>query len=272
MGIYRRKVTNSDGKTIEYWIIRFQHDGHIHRKMVGKVGEISKLDVWRMYDEMVERVKMGRPDTVIDTKKDIPTLESFSEEYIEYGRDVARKRSWKRDALSLHHLNRYFGSFKLTAITPDDLMKYQSKRLKEGVQPSTVNKELGCLKHLINIAKKRNKFVGDNPVSQVKFLEENNQIERILTFEEEVRLLSASPPHLRPIIVTALNTALRKSEILHLRWENVDLVNGIAGLHVFLINLSQLMIFKRYDLYSFRLVYYIFWHIVWGYMRLKLLF
>jgi hypothetical protein len=48
-----------------------------------------------------------------------------------------------------------------------------------------------------------------------------------------------------------------------------------VGLHVFLINLSQLMIFKRYDfisMYSFRLVYYILWHIVWGYMRLKLLF
>lgn len=48
-----------------------------------------------------------------------------------------------------------------------------------------------------------------------------------------------------------------------------------VGLYVFLINLSQLMIFKRYDfisMYSFRLVYYILWHIVWGYMRLKLLF
>ncbi len=48
-----------------------------------------------------------------------------------------------------------------------------------------------------------------------------------------------------------------------------------VGLHVFLINLSQLIIFKRYDfisMYSFRLVYYILWHIVWGYLRLKLLF
>lgn len=225
MGIYRKKVKNSDGKTIEYWIIRFQHDGHIHRKMVGKVGQISKLEVWRMYDEMVDRMKMGRPDTVIDARKDIPTLEFFSKEYLKYGRDVLRKRSWKRDVLSLNHLNRYFGIFKLTAITLDNLMKYQSNRLKEGVRPATVNRELGCLKHLINIAKRRNRFIGDNPVSEVKFLEENNRIERILTFEEETRLLSASPPHLRPIIVTALNTALRKSEILHLKWGNVDLVN-----------------------------------------------
>lgn len=48
-----------------------------------------------------------------------------------------------------------------------------------------------------------------------------------------------------------------------------------VGLHVFLINLVQLLIFKQYDfvsMYSFRLVYYILWHILWGYMRLELLF
>lgn len=48
-----------------------------------------------------------------------------------------------------------------------------------------------------------------------------------------------------------------------------------VGLHVFLINLFQLVIFKRYDfisMYFFRLVYYLFWHIGWGYIRLKVLF
>jgi hypothetical protein len=48
-----------------------------------------------------------------------------------------------------------------------------------------------------------------------------------------------------------------------------------VGLHVFLINLTQLLIFRRYDfisMYSFRLVYYLFWHIGWGYLRLRLLF
>jgi hypothetical protein len=52
-------------------------------------------------------------------------------------------------------------------------------------------------------------------------------------------------------------------------------VLAYVGLHVFLINLFQLLIFKRYDfisMYAFRLVYYLFWHIGWGYARLKLLF
>ena len=49
----------------------------------------------------------------------------------------------------------------------------------------------------------------------------------------------------------------------------------IVLLNLFLFNLSQLFIFKRYDfisMYSFRLAYYLIWHIVWGYLRLKLLF
>ena len=48
-----------------------------------------------------------------------------------------------------------------------------------------------------------------------------------------------------------------------------------VGLHIFLINFFQLLIFKKYDfisMYSFRLVYYLFWHIGWGYLRLSWLF
>lgn len=47
------------------------------------------------------------------------------------------------------------------------------------------------------------------------------------------------------------------------------------GLHVFAINLFQLIIYRRYDfisMYAFRLVYYLFWHIGWGYFRLEILF
>lgn len=47
------------------------------------------------------------------------------------------------------------------------------------------------------------------------------------------------------------------------------------ALHNFLFNFIQLTLFKQYDfvtMYSFRLVYYLFWHIIWGAIRLQLLF
>ena len=45
--------------------------------------------------------------------------------------------------------------------------------------------------------------------------------------------------------------------------------------HIFAINLSQLLMLKRYDfcsMFFFRLVYYAIWHIGWGVARLNLLF
>ncbi len=46
-------------------------------------------------------------------------------------------------------------------------------------------------------------------------------------------------------------------------------------MRIFIVILSQLTFFKRYDfvtMYWFRIVYYTFWHIVWGHIRLELLF
>jgi integrase len=54
-------------------------------------------------------------------------------------------------------------------------------------------------------------------------LEELNQVERILSAEEQSRLLDSSIGYLRPIITTALNTGMRRGEILTLKWSDVDL-------------------------------------------------
>jgi hypothetical protein len=48
-----------------------------------------------------------------------------------------------------------------------------------------------------------------------------------------------------------------------------------TGIHVFLFSLTQVLIFKRFDfvsMYFFRLVFYLIWHILWGYYRLELFF
>lgn len=47
------------------------------------------------------------------------------------------------------------------------------------------------------------------------------------------------------------------------------------SLHLYIFNSIQLYFFKRYDffsIYSFRLGYYLLWHIIWGYIRLRVLF
>lgn len=45
-----------------------------------------------------------------------------------------------------------------------------------------------------------------------------------------------------------------------------------VGVHVFVFNWFQMYLFRRYDffgMYSFRIVYHLHWHILWGYARLR---
>ncbi len=104
------------------------------------------------------------------------------------------------------------------------------QRLNEGAKPATVNRELSVIKYLFNLARKWHRFFGDNPVSQSGLLEVHNLIERILTPEEEQRLLEASPKYLQDIILIALNTGMRQAEILSLRWEWLELENNLITL------------------------------------------
>lgn len=61
---------------------------------------------------------------------------------------------------------------------------------------------------------------------EVKQLQENNRRLRFLSKEEIASLIDACDPHLRPIAITALNTGMRKGEILNLTWDQVDLKHG----------------------------------------------
>jgi integrase len=59
-----------------------------------------------------------------------------------------------------------------------------------------------------------------------KLLEENNRRLRFLTREECQALISQCRGVTRDITVTALNSGMRKGEILGLKWDNVDLKHG----------------------------------------------
>ena len=186
----------------------------------------NKIVAQARLEERRHQVRLGQLD-MIGAK--VPTLSEFPEEYIKHIRDIKNNRSWMSALYYLKHLNGFFGNNKLFQINSKDIDDYKLARLREA-KPTTVNRELACLSHLFNLAKRQKKFFGENPISESKLLAEHNQIERILTPEEEKRLLNSSSPELRAILVCALNTGMRKGEILTLRWTNVDLENNVITL------------------------------------------
>ena len=76
---------------------------------------------------------------------------------------------------------------------------------------------------MFNIAERWGQHQGTNPVRLVKFLPENNYRFRTLSEDEERRLLLASPPYLREMILFAINTGLRTNEIFNLAWKDIDI-------------------------------------------------
>lgn len=62
----------------------------------------------------------------------------------------------------------------------------------------------------------------DNPVTKVKLFKENNKRIRYLELKEIKSLLDVCSEHLKLIVITALNTGMRKGEILGLKWKDLD--------------------------------------------------
>src|SRR3990167_5499383 len=215
MAIFKRKIISRSGKVTEYWYVELVVPGGKKlKRSIGKVGQITKTVARQFESGLKKKLRLGQLDMI---QADIPTLNEITHDYLVYVRDVANKRSWKRDAELLKPLCKIFGSKKLSDISTKDIEEFKLLRIKE-VSPATVNRSLSVLRHLFNLAKRWKKFFGENSVSIVGLLEENNLVERILTPEGQSRLIESSISYLRPMIITALNTGMRRGEILSLKW------------------------------------------------------
>lgn len=157
---------------------------------------------------------------------EVPTLRDFAIRYIQHIRDIVKRRSWRRYEYSLNHLIELYGDKEFSEITPQDIDDYKGYRLKDAL-PATINIELSALRQLFKLAERWKQFHGKNPVSVSRLLPVENIKERILTGVEEDRLLSFCNLHLAPIVKTALQTGMRKTEILTLKWTDVDFDNGL---------------------------------------------
>ncbi|MFH0702771.1 MAG: site-specific integrase [bacterium] len=134
---------------------------------------------------------------------------------------------WEKDKSTVNKIKDHFGNKSINQITPFAIEKYRSWRKNNNIANATINREVGILRKMFSIAVD-NDWIDENPclACKVKPLREDNKKERFLTHEEEFKMIKACVDeyeYLRAIVICALNTGMRKSEILHLKWECVDL-------------------------------------------------
>lgn len=167
-----------------------------------------------------------------------------------YRKDVVpTKRGAEIESLRVATLMRDdIARYKLSALSPLVLADWRDRRLADGCVGATVRRELDILSAVFNWARRELMIAVENPVSSIRRPPPSKARDRRLEDGEEARLMAALEdgpgsradgktyrhgtrnPWIRPIVELALETAMRRGEILSLTWENINLSRRTAYL------------------------------------------
>jgi integrase len=192
--------------------------------------------------ERAFRTALAKGDVGITERRAVPGFRSAMSEFLRWSEEEhrAHRATHRRYETSSIALLRYFRDAPLDSITPDDVERYKACRSGEfktvraqngkrvatnkKLRPATINRELACLKATFNFVIKSD-AIAKNPVSRVKFLPENNQQSRVLSYVEQQRYLANASPVLRDIATLIFETGMRPEEVYTVRPENIDLAH-----------------------------------------------
>jgi len=204
------------------WVIRDRSGGRDRIiKAICRVGDLPKIQVEKIFFDYVHRVTLG----YVDPCKKAPSLNEFLPVYFKYMQSKGL-RSAQRNIIAINNFSRFkdLGRKSLSNLTKEDIMNYKTHRLNYGAKKSTINRELGTIRAVFNACKKLYEFRGDNPINSAEDLYRvDNKRERVLSAQEQERLLKNCPPHLKRIVIFALHSGCRKGEITSLKWSEVNL-------------------------------------------------
>ena len=197
----------------------------------------------RVEDEMVRGVYVQR------TSSERTLFSQAMRQYLAEVTPTKRASTQSSDHQKSEVLVDFFGKYSLQAITPALVARYRDERLNslvkpryrqrslvtKKVSPGTVRRELALLGHVFTVAiKEWGVGLTGNPVQSIRRPSAGSGRNRRLKPDEERQLMAAvaahSNPMLRWIVVLALETGMRSSEITSLRVDQVDLERRVARL------------------------------------------
>jgi integrase/N6-adenosine-specific RNA methylase IME4 len=137
-----------------------------------------------------------------------------------------------------YHLDRakqllpFFSETPIGTITKNDIARYRKHRHNEHrrkakqsdakpLSETTVNRDIEVIRHLLFWAVDEG-FIPANPIARIRMVRERGKRRPVMSVGEEIKLLAACSEHLWPIVVAALDTGMRRGELLAQLWEHVD--------------------------------------------------
>lgn len=214
MNIYQR------GKN---WYIDFTFHGKRIREMIGPSRKGAGKVIAKKKAEIAE-------NKFLDVRKDPDPVKfyNFCKEYLEWSKTNKKETTFRGDLHIARRLNEEFEGKTIQEITTWQIEKWKNRR-KEKVKPASVNRELAFLKHFYTKAIDAGKCK-ENPAKKVKLLKGEVKRVRFLMPKEVQILLSNCPDDLRPLVIMAVHTGMRKGELLGLQWVQINFEQGIISI------------------------------------------
>lgn len=216
-------IRNRDGK----WQVRINRQGHPSTTKTFNTRSLAEKWARQIENE----IKNGNYQNA-----NLPRQTKFRDAIERYLNEVTyQSKSIKEDGYRLKAMMRHWiGSLTLTELTQFSIVKYRDERLQV-VSNGTVIRELAYISSIINHAKREWGYLINNPIPLVKKPQSPPGRNRILSEDELSRLFEACKPRVKngnhlilPIVKFAYETAMRRSEILGLTWDCVDLIKRVA--------------------------------------------
>ncbi len=177
--------------------------------------------------------KLEKLPKVTGTRNPLPQSKIALAEYLISWLDDAHKHqiahsTWKRyRALAVHHIIPVIGKIPLRKIVPSDIQSVLTVMREAGQSPRSQQQARALLSVALSEAE-NNDYISSNPVKKVRIpVNKSREIEP-LTIEEVRRLLETyKDTYMSARLHIALLCGLRQGEALGLRWQDIDLVNGV---------------------------------------------
>ena len=228
-----KKVECGCGKNIRkassknYWI-EYYIGGKRKRERIGQ----SKKAAENRLREIQTAKAEGRH--LRKSKNTEITLDQLRDWYLGLS-EITQKRSLLDIGKCINNFICRIGDMSVSQLSLGHIEKFRQMRMTEKThtgrpaKPSTINRDIANLRAMLNKGVKYSK-IDSNPIQSVSMLEENNVRDRVLTLEQFQSLLQKCPESIRIQVLIAYHLPMRRSEILNLRWEEIDFKNGFIRL------------------------------------------
>ncbi len=191
-------------------------DGVRHAKSTGTANRRQAAEIDQRFKEALNLKRQGISQIAPDM-----TFGELAARFLAEG----QARPYHLDRLKV--LLPYFGETPIGRITKNVALAYRRDRhAQKRVTDTTVNRDLEALRRMLFWAVDEG-LLTTNPLSRVRMTRERKKPRFVISVAEEQKLLEAAAPHLRAIIIAALDTGMRRGEILAQRWEHIDFTRAI---------------------------------------------